>query len=297
MKLFGTYLMEKGLISKSQLLEVLVEQTISTPHISEIIFNGCLLPESSQLEIIEEQQKSEINYIDAAKKLNLWTEELAAKVRTETKKSRKMLGEIIIAKGFVSFEAITKSLDEFIGTIALDKAPIQSISGSLPSPENKARSKPSRVERKLNFPEIDQSLTKEIMDLHNNVKIAKICDDLTESLSKSNEQKIQILDTIAEEFSTLESASRFVRLELLNEIHKKSASVLSISRENIGNFDQNATSLLINCLKISKSLVDSLGKSFSEREFWENMINRESYEVCLEELESILSKISGSKAA
>ncbi len=112
-KFFGAFLVERGIITKEQLLEALEEQKKSNLKIGEhAIRLGYLTPQ--QLEDIRRLQKrEEILFGEAAVKLGYLTKEQVEQIIRIQKSSHKLLGDILVEKGIITRETLVRELKAF----------------------------------------------------------------------------------------------------------------------------------------------------------------------------------------
>jgi hypothetical protein len=113
-KLFGQYLVEKGLLKEDELVLALVDQIKKLPSIIEIIFEKKMLSSKEILSILLLQQNEKLSFVEAAKKLQLWTKELELKVDLELSYKKIPLGELLVSSKVLSLESIVEALDEFL---------------------------------------------------------------------------------------------------------------------------------------------------------------------------------------
>lgn len=113
-KLFGEYLVEKGHLTKSSLLEALVQQIKTIPSITEVIFNEKLMDHEKHLQILLQQHQKKIGFIEAAKQLNLWSDELHSEVDKYITQKKIPLGEILVKSGTITLDVIAEALDIFL---------------------------------------------------------------------------------------------------------------------------------------------------------------------------------------
>jgi hypothetical protein len=123
MKYFGEFLVQQKIISEDQLLMTLVEQVKSTPSLVEIAFENHFFPSSQLLSVLRLQHQENISFIGAAQKLNLWSEELAHKAHEVTSAKRAPLGELLVSRGLLKVEQLSKFLDEFFAKREVPTAP------------------------------------------------------------------------------------------------------------------------------------------------------------------------------
>ena len=112
--LFGDYLIEKNVITESQLLEGLLEQIERTPSYAMACYQGKLLSAHDLLLVLKEQQKKSTDFFSAAKSLQLWTDNKTVELLDILNVQRRPLGEILVEKGFIQLRELTLYLDEFL---------------------------------------------------------------------------------------------------------------------------------------------------------------------------------------
>ena len=117
MKLFGEFLVERGIITQFQLLEALIDQMRVLPPVCELVFQSKILTDEANLKILKEQSVRQTGYVEAASSLGFWTPEIATKLEELSAKQRIPLGAILIRKGFSKTENLSKALDEFVEEI------------------------------------------------------------------------------------------------------------------------------------------------------------------------------------
>jgi hypothetical protein len=116
-KLFGEFLVEKGLINKDLLADALVEQVRTMPSYVELAWKGKLLSADDLLNVLKLQTVKRIGFLEAMHELGLWNEALEQTLLKSGGSARTPLGEILVKRGVVSLEMIAHSLDEFLGEI------------------------------------------------------------------------------------------------------------------------------------------------------------------------------------
>jgi hypothetical protein len=114
MKLFGDYLVERKLISNQVLAEVLIEQLKSIPSTAEVVFEYKLLSTDQILAVLRKQTEAKKGFVEAARDLELWSEDIARRVEEVLGVVRIPLGQLLINSGKVSIEQITDALDHFL---------------------------------------------------------------------------------------------------------------------------------------------------------------------------------------
>lgn len=112
-KFFGAFLVERGIISREQLVEALEEQKRVNLKLGEhAVRLGYLTP--AQIEEIRKLQKrEELKFGEAAIRLGLLTPEQVERIITIQKSSHKLLGDILVEKGFITREILERELKLF----------------------------------------------------------------------------------------------------------------------------------------------------------------------------------------
>jgi hypothetical protein len=120
--LFGEFLVQKGLLSAQTVLGLLIEQIHSQPSVAEVVYTNKLLNESQQLQVLRVQSRTGWDYQQGCVELKYWSDQLASTVVQKSCEGRPPLGQLIVAKGLMSFGDLTKVLDEFVGMCETDGA-------------------------------------------------------------------------------------------------------------------------------------------------------------------------------
>lgn len=112
-KFFGLFLVERGIITREQLLEALEEQKKASPKFGEhAIRLGYLTPEQVE-EIRKLQKREELRFGEAAIRLGYLTPEQVEQIVRMQKSSHKLLGDILVEKGFITREVLERELRAF----------------------------------------------------------------------------------------------------------------------------------------------------------------------------------------
>lgn len=131
MKLFGEFLLEKGILKENVLLDALIAQIKSQPPVCEVVLQDKLLSPAQILKIMNIQSRERKGFIEACKDQKLWSESLAAQVQSKILLSRKPLGQILVQNGALTLDVMTKALDEFLsGVDKVDETPDFSVTPS-----------------------------------------------------------------------------------------------------------------------------------------------------------------------
>mgnify|MGYP000279349552 CR=1 FL=1 len=109
-KFFGQFLLEKGLINKTQLLTAIDIQKIANPTLGQIAIQKGYLSESTASKVNAEQQRTDNRFGDLSVSMGFMTEEQVEEVFQTQKKGRKFFGEILVEQEFLSQETVAAEL-------------------------------------------------------------------------------------------------------------------------------------------------------------------------------------------
>ncbi len=124
MKLFGQYLVDKGVISKSDLVRALIIQLENTPSVTSVILENDLLTTDQLYQIFQLQADHKSGFIEAARELGCWGTKIQEQVEKILSSKRKPIGEILVKLGATEISNISKALDEFLGELGSTPAPV-----------------------------------------------------------------------------------------------------------------------------------------------------------------------------
>jgi hypothetical protein len=113
MKLFGEFLVERGLVSEKDLVDAIIEQISLTPSLPVLVHQYGLLTHGELIRALGHQARSKKDFKSACQELGLWTDLHEAKVEELLAALRIPIGQILIKKNLLSFEVLRRSLDEF----------------------------------------------------------------------------------------------------------------------------------------------------------------------------------------
>ena len=96
------------------LAKALIEQIKSMPSIAEVVFENKLINVSDILNIFKQQNKNKCSFVDSAKALNVWSDQIVEDIEEKIAAKRTPLGQILVKMGAVSLEQVTHALDDFL---------------------------------------------------------------------------------------------------------------------------------------------------------------------------------------
>lgn len=113
-KLFGEYLIEKGIVDEATLAGALLEQTRSLPSYAEIVYEKKLISAKQLLDVFKAQNEKQLGFVEASKSLGFWNDEIDTEITNAISKVRVPLGKILIQMKAAPLEKISVALDEFL---------------------------------------------------------------------------------------------------------------------------------------------------------------------------------------
>ncbi len=112
-KFFGTFLVERGVITPEQLIEALAEQKKASLKFGEHAIRLGYLTQQQLEEIRKIQRREDLRFGEAAIKLGYLTPEQVEQIMRIQKSSHKLLGDILVEKGIVTREVLERELKNF----------------------------------------------------------------------------------------------------------------------------------------------------------------------------------------
>lgn len=121
MKLFGEYLVEKGVIGPEALAEALVEQVRRTPSVCQVVHDQRLLSIADFLAVMARQSRDRGGFVEACRALGHWNEAMQARIEEAVAAVRIPLGQLLVERGAARFEDLSRALDEFLADVETPK--------------------------------------------------------------------------------------------------------------------------------------------------------------------------------
>ncbi|MFM8315657.1 MAG: hypothetical protein ACKOA8_15355 [Deltaproteobacteria bacterium] len=291
MKLFGQYLVEKGIVDESELVSALIQQIRQIPTVAEIVHEERLLTPSQILSVLAMQTRLEIDFVKACQNLGLWTPALEKKIADVSAEKRIPLGQILVTSGKVSFQKIVNALDEYLALVreseknpSQDEAPVQSQSPGKTIPEDLLK----------NF---DELLSAE--RIHAIDGLFSLCLEVV-SKPDSGAECLEVVRQIHRGIHEIRSIARFVKAEkteiLTEKLESSLAELLSVDPSAL---QQPAIELFVDlgksALKMTLGLKESLITTQSEEGFWIGESSK--IEKCMEDLGNLRTIFSQTQKA
>jgi HPt (histidine-containing phosphotransfer) domain-containing protein len=216
------------------LVQALVEQSKTLPSVCEIVLKKNLLNSDQLLTIFRHQVNNKFSFIQAAKELDLWNDQIDTQVTDHLDAIRIPLGEILVKIGPLTLNQLVLAFDEF-----------------LPEREQSAGTKLQEKEiKKPSQPPLSEG------------DYAPYCDcfdpnlrNKLDSMSLGEQQNLEIKGTI-EEIHRLKGAARLVNAAhsaaLLESLEKLLSAALTI---NFSKLDLKLTTTFKNLYKKAIELI------------------------------------------
>jgi hypothetical protein len=123
MKLFGEYLVEKGVVGADALAAALVEQVRRTPSVCQVVHEQRLLSTDDFLAVMARQSRDRGGFVEACRAMGHWNEAFQTRVEHAIAAVRIPLGQLLVQRGAARFEDLSRALDEFLADVEGPKRP------------------------------------------------------------------------------------------------------------------------------------------------------------------------------
>jgi hypothetical protein len=114
MKLFGTFLLENGLITEGQLLDALVSQVEAVPSVAKIVLDRGLMSKQDQLKVMSHQALNRCEFVAACRALGLWGETIEASVIDSVARAREPIGATLVRQQIITQQQLDNQLSSFL---------------------------------------------------------------------------------------------------------------------------------------------------------------------------------------
>ncbi len=205
---FGEYLVSKGIITQDGLVEALVEQVKGIPSVSEILFQKKALTSEVFLKAFALQTEKKIDFRQACRELNAWTEELETAVSQEIQGLKTPLGQILIKRNLTDLSTVTKALDEFLSRIEAPKKPEDIVIASEPQ-------EPEIVSGTVTLDAIDPVMLEDFLQNLSDEKVGQIKNQLSSLEMLGNDVSIQknVLKSLVDDLHFVRGLMKCVRVD------------------------------------------------------------------------------------
>ena len=277
-KYFGEFLVEKGVITKDNLVDALVDQISNTPPLCQIVFENKIITPTKLFDVFRYQQDNQSEFVSACKATGVWTEEVEAKINSYLDELRRPLGHILVNKGVIDLKKLTNMLDEFLSQLVIAPSrptssplvvtrteevlsPSSTSSGAISIEDLTESIQPGILseldetfdEKKKKMIRVALSLIKDNVDVDSEI-CKKLLQDITKILHNLNNQLGMLaLDKLTELLSLMELA-----------VSKLNADFASLSKDSIF----SGLSELTKSIDLAWSLKTSIMTNSTERSFF-----------------------------
>ncbi len=183
-KLFGNFLVERGIVDAETLLGALIAQLRSAPSFAELVYEHRLLDTATQLKILEMQFNNKIGFHMACTEIGVMNTNLDATLAGLAQKKHLPIGQILLRDGKLTSQQLMEALDLFVAECP---------------PQQDGVAEPRKVAaNKASFPEKkdDRALQQEYCDLFDQAMFDDLkgfCRSLRDSVIASSAQRLQSL--------------------------------------------------------------------------------------------------------
>lgn len=297
MKYFGLYLIEKGLISEDTLVNALTQQIQETPSVVKICFENKLLSSSDILTILSAQQDLQVDFINAAKSLHLWTDKIQEAVENKLSYERTPIGHILIKMNAIEMTSLTKALDEFLSKrqpegkvksitpgsekvsneknnssdlIEIVNANPKKIDNSLNESSNHNSTSVPIIELDFKFNQIDPIMLDEFKDFFSDAKLDEL-KNIVEMLNNEGldeTQKTAFLSEMLNQFHVLKGVAVCVRTPITEKALTLIEEYAHHAISNIKLCQQNQISTMSTSIDKLRNIRDIVVLTNSEEQYW-----------------------------
>ena len=313
MKHFGNFLVDRGIISSSQLVQSLFEQLQSTPPSIVILHNRDCLGTQEVLDILSLQNEEQVDFRSACGELGLWEERFEKVLQSEISRERLKLGQILINNGWADPKQLLSDLMDFQSyrtknnsdhkleePKSFDSRVVVSIDSPIPSSEEANPEIDSDYSPA--FGQIESDSILDYLDLFSDEKKSLLESTILDvELLKDAEglagNAFEVLDIFFGDYHSLKGAARSVGAVLTEKLIHQAEDLLTFYKQ----FSEKVKSQdFVNLSEINLSVLDMLWElrtelsSFSTEEvFWGEDSTRKRYLLLLKDLQALLLELQG----
>ncbi len=296
-KYFGEFLVEKGIITKDNLVDALVEQVSSTPPLCQIVFENNIIDSQKLFEIFRHQQDYSSDFISSCKTLGCWSQEVQFKINACLDELRKPLGHILVSRGWIDLKKLTHMLDEFLSQLTVQIPKTEPVAVQIKTPEISVPivvSVPASStddlletiqpgilsefdetfdEKKKKMVRVALSLIKDNLEADPNV-CKKLFSDILKILTTLNDQLAMLaLEKITELLSAM-----------IGAITKINASQGTLSKDKLS----QSTAELTKAIDLAWTLKQSILTEATERSFFSDQVQRQIFDTQISTLKGLV---------
>lgn len=280
MKLFGEYLIDKGLIDADALVDALIEQLRSLPTTVEVVRAQKLIGAEDIVKAFKIESETGQSFVAAARSLGIWTSAVESVVSREIKLRRMPLGQILVRRGVLSVEKMAAALDDYLGDLPPDARKTGRAPATAPAVH-------------LNSVQTETPLTEAVRGEFTDSRLSRFAeffDGLVVSVPTSSD-----LQAVANELHLLRGTSRLVgapRLERLVVLLEDSANFLAkFQKPEVESLARLAVAAG-DAVKVVRSLAEALGQGGAETSFFAENSNAAAFDSAYASLQHVRDELS-----
>lgn len=282
-KLFGEFLVEKGLVKEELLLEALIDQMRNMPSAVEMVYEHKLMVPSELLRALTHQTKFQVDFKRACLDLKLWSPTLEAAIKKGLDAKRVPIGQILVKKG-LDFERMTNAFDEYLGGLTLV--------------ENTGENRAGGPLSDSQFSEVSGAILEDYEELLSDLRRAEI-EEMVMKIGPSEIKSICL--ELLGHFHSMKGGARFIKAQLSERLLEKVEELLRVCSVVNTQIAQNelgrVTAQIMRAVGILWGLKMGLMEDKSERGFWSNPPFKAEYQTCYGELQRLGRQLTGPPVA
>lgn len=272
MTFFGNTLIDKGLISKSDLVNALIQQSSALPSPAKVCLEKGLMDADSILEGITMRGPGD-NFKCSCKRLGSWTDEINAAIIEEQTKLKTPLGQILVNNFGVDISVISDELNQSEPSL------------EVPTGKN------DEFSYEFTFPKVSGETKKQYLDFFSQ----EVKDHLEQGFNTITQEdhdpdKFASLEEVIQQLS---AAASFARMEVSFKMCESLTQIMTIlAEEGVSNLGTNEAvqSACIKTLDVLWELHRFIEISGSEQEFWANNVSQSNFRSSMVAMSDLLTQ-------
>ncbi|NGN97442.1 hypothetical protein G5S52_07110 [Grimontia sp. S25] len=303
MKVLGSFLLEAGLISASDLADAMVEQVRKTPHSVEILYEKGLISPEQLLAIVTLQNDENLDFRTACLQLNIWKSEFIDIINKEVEKRRGTLGQLLVERELIDPPVLLSVIKQYHAYRSENNNDFALFSENaiLDLAEESGSDGAPAINYEPDFSQASEGNTSEYLDLFSEEKeialelmilaIEKLGSD------KSEDSPEELLDKFFTEYHSLKGTARGIGAVLTENLIHESEDVLAFYKRFLHKLESSDFSALaavnLNVLDVLSQLRNELVVAESEQSFWGKEDKKAKYLKVLEDIHKLNHELQG----
>lgn len=299
---FTDFLVEKGIITKDIILELLIDQYMKIPSTLEIVISKKLLPIYKTFKIFEILDKHGFDFKAAAQELGMWSDEIQEALNKERSRYKLPLGQIIVRRKLATTHQMVEYLEEFNGEKIGELSPHDQRKKEKELFDELSDEIPTADSFEVQFMAIDTESLNDYMgtvDGEKRNEIERLILDW-EKLPNDRAREKEVRDnvhSVKREYHTIKGSSRFIRAALIEGITHEAEDLIVEFEDHFFELDEKfkeqMTNLNLRILDVVWDILDCLQKNQSEEPYWEIEQKRQNIFNIVQEMKRLKAIITG----